>query len=158
MQTNKIEILKLYFFVIILIMVELTIISLSKFYIDIIGVFLLVLVINKIYLFRHLVLISLIADFIGQWYLGTHLLTIILISFISDRYYSYYKILNSIQKIIYNFIFVFLQLIIIFIISIVTKAHPIYLFTFGIELLLLPIIFILTQKILNNKKPVDIFY
>ncbi|MFN8770877.1 MAG: hypothetical protein ACK5Z5_07900 [Neisseriaceae bacterium] len=109
------------------------------------------LLINKLCLFRQLIIIALAADLIGRWYLGTHLFAIVLISFISDKYYNFYKLSGTLQKIISVIIFTGMQFAITAIIGLLTHNIRIDLLSLATEFIILcPLIFLISSKVLKN--------
>lgn len=151
MQRNKNFLFKLYLLAIIFLIIEISINSYSIIYVDIIGIFLTVLLINKLCLFRQLIIIALAADLIGRWYLGTHLFAIVLISFISDKYYNFYKLSGTLQKIISVIIFTGMQFAITAIIGLLTHNIRIDLLSLATEFIILcPLIFLISSKVLKN--------
>lgn len=70
----------------------------TTFYIDCIGIILTILLfIDDVSIFS-IVIISLIADLIGQWYIGSHLFAIIFCSFFTKSFINFYKMTNPGNK------------------------------------------------------------
>lgn len=158
MQLSKRYFFKLYFLTILLILAQLFINSTSVIYVDILGVFLIVLLINKFCLFRQLIILAMVADLIGRWYLGTHLFAIILISFFSDRYYNFYKLSGSAQKIISIMIFTIIEFMLNTLIGLLTNSVKIDFFSIATEIIILcPLIFLITAKLLKTPSSDIIF-
>ena len=160
MQDNNLKLnqVKLIILTIFFIMLQLIINSISKIYIDLLGVLLVTVLVNQLYGYRQLIIIAFIADLIGHWYLGTHLFAIVLISFLTDKTYNYFKITNYLQKNISIIIYYSLFSLIIGGISLLTHNIQINFLSFIIEACILcPCIFLVICKIFNNKSP-DILY
>ena len=132
---------------IILILLEVYINNISKVYIDIMGVVLLIYVINFNLSIKNIVIISLIADLIGFWYLGTHLIAIITVSILSDKLANYFNLLNTFQKIIFMYIIYALMALIILIIGKVIHNYFINMPGFFIELILIPFLYFLIDTL-----------
>ena len=141
-----------------LILSEIYINNASKVYIDLIGVFLLIYVINFSLSIQNMILISLIADLIGFWYLGTHLLAIIIVSMVTDRLTNYFSLLNLLQKFLYMFFFYALMVSLILLIGKISHNYFINLAGFLFEILLCPILFLIIKTIREQNKNNDFIY
>ncbi len=121
--------------------------SLTIFYVDILGIFLVLILLNDTYQIRTLIVLSLLADLIGHWYLGTHLFAAILISFITGYFVHFYKICNNYQKNFINGIVYSLLVIIITIIGLITHNSSFSWLSYLIEIFLIsPLILWILQR------------
>lgn len=151
MQINKIYHIKLYTLIIVFTIFEAAINSSSILYIDLVGIFVLSLLVNKMCLFRQLILFSIIADLTGRWYLGTHLFTLILISFFSDRYHAFYKLSNISQKNIFFIMCAIIQSTFIALIGIITNNFKVDIISFATEILVIcPLVFMISTTVLKQ--------
>ena len=160
MQDNNLKLsqVKLIILTIFFIMLQLVINATSKIYIDLLGVLLVTILVNQLYVYRQLIVIAFIADLIGHWYLGSHLFAIILISFLTDRNYNFFKISNYLQKNISIIICYILFSLIVGGISLLTHNIRVDYLSFIIETFILcPTVFLIISKIFNNQSA-DIFY
>ena len=158
MSINKSLTLKLYLISFFLVILEISINSFALIYVDMVGVFLVILLVNKFCVFRQLIIISIMADLIGQWYLGTHLFTLILISFMSDKYYNFYKLSNFFQKNLFILICTTIQFFTISIIGIIAHHAKIDFLGFFTDFAIFcPTIFLITDKVANTTST-DIIY
>jgi len=152
MQINKsARNVKLYFLVSILALAQIFINSSASIYLDILGMLLIVLLVNRTILFYQLILVAIIADLIGKWYLGTHAFSVILLGIISNRYFNFYKMLSSLNQIIFIIIYAIFQSAIISIIGLVTRNLSFHVINLLLELIIVcPIIFMLVRKLFYN--------
>lgn len=143
--------IKLYLFILAIIIAQTIINSSTYIYVDILGILLIILLSTKTSAFYQLILISIIADLIGRWYLGTHLFSITIISIFTNRYYNFYKIINYINKNIYIIICNLLLFTIMGLIGLITNNVSLKYFDLLIELLIIcPILFFITNKLFIN--------
>ncbi|MCE2706078.1 MAG: hypothetical protein LW807_03290 [Proteobacteria bacterium] len=152
MQTSSLKAgqIKLIVLTLFLSIVQLLINSSSIIYADLLGVFLVVLLVNQFCLYRQLIIIAFFADIVGHWYLGTHLFALITISFLADKYFNFYKISNIFQKIISIIVFYSLFNGVITIIGLLTHNIRVDTLSFIIEIIVLcPIMFAIVGKILG---------
>ena len=126
--------------------------------IDLLGIFLLIILINSYTNYPKLFILSIIADSIGPYYIGTHFLSLLIISFISDRYYNFYKILTHFQKNIILIIFILIFELIINIVRIITNNNSNYISSSIFSIIVLPFIYIIINFIYNKNCNKDNLY
>lgn len=143
--------LKLFMLCLIIIATQLIINSISPIYVDILGMFLVILLMNQISSYQQLFILTFIADIIGHWYLGTHLFSLILISFITEKYYNFYKMSNILQKNISIMLFFSLFNGIICLIGLLSHNLKIDILGFAFEIILFcPLLFFIVNKVFKN--------
>ncbi len=86
-------------------MAQLIINSTTIFYVDCLGIVLVVLLFVNICSYRVIVLISLLADIFGHWYIGSHLFAIIIVGIFVRFIFNYFKVTNYFQANIIIMIF-----------------------------------------------------
>lgn len=158
MSTIKFFHLK-YITIIILIILQLILSIFIPDKIDLLGIFLLIILVNKYNNYTKIFILSIIADIIGPYYIGTHFLSLLIISFISDRYYNFYKILTHLQKNIILITFILLFELIINIVRLITNNTSNYIYSTIFNLIILPFIYIITNIIYKknyNKDNLDL--
>jgi cell shape-determining protein MreD len=157
MSTIKIFRIK-YITIILLILLQLLINVLMPDKIDLLGVFLLIILVNKYSNYTKIIILSIIADLIGPYHIGTHLISLLIISFISDRYYNFYKILTHLQKNIILITFILLFQLIINIVRFITNNTSNYIYSTIFSLIILPFIYIITNSIYKKSSYKDNLY
>lgn len=126
--------------------------------IDLLGILSLIILINRYTSYPKLFILSIIADLIGPYYIGTHFLSLLIISFISDRYYNFYKILTHFQKNIVIITFILLFELIINIVRIITNNTSNYINSIIFSIIVLPFIYIIIHSIYNKNYNKDNLY
>ena len=148
MQINK---FKLYGLILVLTILQITINASSKIYIDILGALMVVILAYRMFEFYQLIILAIIADFIGTWYLGTHVIALTLLSIITNKYSNFYKILNYLQKNIFIIIYGIIQYFIIYAIGIIVHHSSFSFLNFIIQIIFIyPLILFATNKLLIN--------
>jgi cell shape-determining protein MreD len=135
--------------------VQLIVNNTTILYIDCLTILLVIFLLEGLFSIKIILVISLLADLFGHWYLGTHLLAIILISFPIKNLVNFYKLSNTLQKIVLNGIFTFITYIIIELIDILLHNSSINWVNLLIEVIVLNPILLLISNILINKLPFD---
>lgn len=135
---------RLILFVIILTILELLINSSTKFYVDLLGIFLIIVLLRGHYSFKLILTLAIIADLIGHWYLGSHLLAIMLISFLSDQVINFFHMNNLWNKIVTAEVFYFILVGLLLLLGMLTHNTGFHWQNYFCEVVLvLPIILII---------------
>ncbi len=116
---------------------QLIINSSTIFYIDCLGVILIILLFKKNISLRIIILLSFFTDLMGHWYIGSHLFAVIIISFFTQNLFTMYAMGSSIQRTFMISIFYALLSGIISLIGILTHSGFINWLDFGLEVILL---------------------
>lgn len=105
--------LRLILFVLSLLITQFLINNLSIFYVDLLGIILIITLIENKSSWLTLVILSIIADLFGHWYLGSHLFAILLLSGLSARMSRFYLLCGWVNRtMIANFFFLLMGLVI----------------------------------------------
>lgn len=102
--------LRLILFVLSLLITQFLINNLSIFYVDLLGVVLIITLMENKSSWLMLVILSLVADLFGHWYLGSHLFAILMLSTFSVRMSRFYLLCGWINRnVIANFFFILMS-------------------------------------------------
>lgn len=105
--------LRLILFVLSLLITQFLINNLSIFYVDLLGIVLIITLIENKSSWLVLVILSIVADLFGHWYLGSHLFAILLLSWLSTRTSRFYLLCGWVNRtVIANFFFLLMGLVI----------------------------------------------
>lgn len=115
--------LRLILFVLSLLITQFLINNLSIFYVDLLGIVLIITLIENKSSWLVLVILSLVADLFGHWYLGSHSLAILLLSGLTTRVSRFYLLCGWVNRnVIANFFFVLMSAVIYLIDVILGKS------------------------------------
>ncbi len=143
--------LKLAIISLITIATQLIINSITSIYVDLLGIFLVILLVNQLANYQQLFILAFLADIIGHWYLGTHLFSLILISFITEKYYNFYKMSNILQKNISIILFFSLFDGIVCLIGLISHNLKIDMLGFAFEIVVFcPLFFFILSRFFKN--------
>lgn len=151
--------LRLFVFLLILLVTQFSINNFTIMYVDLFGILLLISLLSGSYSWHKMVIFSLIADIFGHWYLGTHLVTIVLVSLLAPNMINFYRMSGWFQRsLITNLYFIIFNLIICVIDLVLSKTHlSISGFIFEI-LIVMPVIQLLLDKFIIQKNNEFIWY
>lgn len=119
----------------------------TTFYIDCIGIILVILLFIDNISILSIVIISLIADLIGQWYIGSHLFAIIFCSFFNKTFINFYKMTNPGNK--YFIIILFYSLLsgILTIISYISHNFGFSIYNYLLDIIaIIPLVLFIFHK------------
>ena len=148
MKINKIKISSL---VIFLVFLELFTNNVTPLYVDVLGVLLVIWLVNDSYSLHGLVVLSLLADLIGNWYLGSHLIIILLLSFITANVTHFYRICGFWQKNILLIFFYSLFCVALVVLSFITGRYNFNWINYICELVIyIPLVNYFFIKVIDN--------
>lgn len=151
--------LRLILFVLSLLITQFLINNLSIFYVDLLGIVLIITLIENKSSWLVLVTLSLVADLFGHWYLGSHLFTILLLSGLSTRMSRFYLLCGWINRtMIANFFFLLMGLV-IYLLDLALGKTFTSLFSIALELFfLMPLVQFIFNTFVHAKSSEFIWY
>lgn len=151
--------IKLVIVLILLLLIQFIVNNFTIFYVDLFGIFAIILLLYGSSNFSYIVGISVLADLFGYWYIGEHLIAIVALSILSSRVTRVFSICNWFQKLVILEVFTGLLILIIYALNLVFNKHIDNTLSFLIQLIVvLPILQIVYQKIVLTKKSDVIWY
>lgn len=127
--------------------IQIMINNFTPIYVDLLGVFLVIILLNGEFAWRQLIILSLIADLIGHWYLGTHLCATLMVSFLIQPLVNFYLVCTMLQRIIFIEIFYILSALVIILIELIAKQYQVNLQNYLVQLI---VIVPLTSLLVNS--------
>lgn len=151
--------LRLILFVLSLLITQFLINNLSIFYVDLLGIVLIITLIENKSSWLVLVTLSLVADLFGHWYLGSHLFAILLLSGLSTRMSRFYLLCGWINRtMIANFFFLLMGLV-IYLLDLALGKTFTSLFSIALELFfLMPLVQFIFNTFVHAKSSEFIWY
>lgn len=112
------------FSIVLLLIIQIIINSATIFYVDILGIVLIVFLMSSEIRWPNIIWTSILADLFGYWFLGTHLIAIVVLSIVIQKLINFYRMVNWLARYIFTSIaYLCMSLVIYIVDELVGKTH-----------------------------------